>query len=230
MSAKSQKREIINPHAKVLIDCIISNINILTAYRLFKMTLNKILRDISMSQNKKYYWLKLRDDFFERDEVKIIEGQQNGKDYIIFYMKLLLKSVKTEGELFFRDAIPYSPQMLATITGTNIDTVKVAVDLFTSLGLMEKWSNGTLFMLETQNMIGSESKWANYKRVERSKKEQIGQCPNMSKKSPIEIEKDIENEKYQKLNDVLLWKQISKDKKNEKLDNLAQANIHTQVI
>lgn len=196
------------------------------------MTLNKILRDISMSQNKKYYWLKLRDNFFERDEVKIIEGQQNGKDYIIFYMKLLLKSVKTEGELFFRDAIPYSPQMLATITGTNIDTVKVAVDLFTSLGLMEKWSNGTLFMLETQNMIGSESKWANYKRVERSKKEQIGQCPNKSKKSPIEIEieKDIESEKYEKLNEDLLKKQILKDKKNEKLENLAQANAHSLVI
>ncbi len=183
-----------------------------------------------MSQNKKYYWLKLRDDFFERDEVKIIEGQQNGKDYIIFYMKLLLKSVKTEGELFFRDAIPYSPQMLATITGTNIDTVKVAVDIFTSLGLMEKWSNGTLFMLETQNMIGSESKWANYKRVERSKKEQIGQCPNMSKKSPIEIEIDTDNEKWQKINEMMQNKQFSKDKRNEKLENLNQANIHTQVI
>ena len=183
-----------------------------------------------MSQNKKYYWLKLRDDFFERDEVKIIEGQQNGKDYIIFYMKLLLKSVKTEGELYFRDAIPYSPQMLATITGTNIDTVKVAVDLFTSLGLMEKWSNGTLFMLETQNMIGSESKWANYKRVERSKKEQIGQCPNMSKKSPIEIDKEIESEKYEKLNQQLLKKQLTKDLKIGKLENLAQANAHSLVI
>ena len=183
-----------------------------------------------MSQNKKYYWLKLRDDFFERDEVKIIEGQQNGKDYIIFYMKLLLKSVKTEGELYFRDAIPYSPQMLATITGTNIDTVKVAVDLFTSLGLMEKWSNGTLFMLETQNMIGSESKWANYKRVERSKKEQIGQCPNMSKKSPIEIDKEIESEKYEKLNQQLLKKQLTKDLKIGKLENLSEANIYNQVI
>ena len=38
-----------------------------------------------MSQKKKYYWLKLKDDFFDKDEVKIIEGQPNGKDYIIFY-------------------------------------------------------------------------------------------------------------------------------------------------
>ncbi|MCG3658334.1 phage replisome organizer N-terminal domain-containing protein [Aliarcobacter butzleri] len=179
---------------------------------------------------KKYYWLKLRDDFFERDEVKIIEGQTNGKDYIIFYMKLLLKSVKTEGELFFRDAIPYSPQMLATITGTNIDTVKVAVDLFTSLGLMQKFSDGKLFMIETQNMIGSESKWASYKRVERDKKEQIGQCPKMSKKSPIEIDIDIESKKHQKLNDILLQKQICKDKQKARDENLAQQTRDNQII
>ena len=52
----------------------------------------------------------------------------------------------------------------------------------------------------------------------------------MSKKSPIEIEKDIENEKYEKLNEDLLKKQILKDKEIEKLENLAQANTHTQVI
>ena len=38
--------------------------------------------------SKKYYWLKLKDDFFERDEIKIIESQKNGKDYINFYLKL----------------------------------------------------------------------------------------------------------------------------------------------
>ncbi len=43
-----------------------------------------------MSKNKKYYWLKLKEDFFERDEIKIIESQKNGKDYINFYFKLLL--------------------------------------------------------------------------------------------------------------------------------------------
>lgn len=185
-----------------------------------------------MSKNKKYYWLKLKDDFFDRDEIKIIEGEQNGKDYIIFYMKLLLKSIKTEGELFFRDAIPYSVQMLGTITKTNIDTVKVAVELFTSLGLMEKWNNGTLFMIETQNMIGSESKWANYKRVERSKNEKIGQCPEMSKKSQIDIEteKDIEREKYNKLNEILINKQISKDIRRIRDENLALQTRDNELI
>ena len=184
-----------------------------------------------MSQKKKYYWLKLKDDFFDKDEVKIIEGQPNGKDYTIFYMKLLLKSVKTEGELFFKETIPYSPQMLSTITNTNIDTVRVAVDLFISLGLMERWDNGTLFMFETQNMIGSESKWAEYKRAEREKHKEIGQCPNMSKKSPIEI--DIDTRDREEKNEF--WEnwnksQVKKSMKISKLEDLNIANRNNQVL
>lgn len=138
---------------------------------------------------KKFYWLKLKNDFFDREEIKLIESMKNGKEYIIFYLKLLLKSIEDNGKLYFRNTIPYSPEMLASITSTNIDTVKVAVDLFLNLGMMEKWDDGTLFMIETQNMIGSESKWAEYKRNQRAKKE-IGHCPKVSKKIPIDIEKE----------------------------------------
>lgn len=142
------------------------------------------------NDNKKYFWLKLKNDFFDREEIKLIEAMPNGKDYIIFYMKLLLKSIENDGKLYFRNTIPYSPEMLASVTSTNIDTVKVAVDLFLKLGMMEKWDDGTLFMIETQNMIGSESKWAQYKRVQRNQKKEIGHCPKVSKKNPIDIEKE----------------------------------------
>ena len=116
---------------------------------------------------KRYYWLKLNESFFEREEIKVIENMPKGKDYIIFYMKLLLKSIKTEGKLLFRDVIPYTPEMLSSITNTDIDTVRVAIDLFTKLGLMEVWDDGALFMVETKNMIGSETEWARKKRMQR---------------------------------------------------------------
>lgn len=107
--------------------------------------------------SKKYFWLKLQHDFFERDEIKIIESMDNGKDYIIFYMKLLLKSIKTEGELRLSDTIPYNEKMLATITDTNIDIVRSALNMLIELHLMEKWSDATLYMNETNNMIGTET-------------------------------------------------------------------------
>lgn len=119
---------------------------------------------------KRYYWLKLNENFFEREEIKIIENMANGKDYIIFYLKLLLKSIKSEGRLLFRDVIPYTPDMLSAITGTDVDTVKIATDLFIKLELMEVWDDGTLFMKEIQNMIGSETDVARRVRKHRERK------------------------------------------------------------
>lgn len=149
--------------------------------------------------NKRYYWLKLQDNFFDREEIKVVESMKNGKDYILFYMKLLLKSVKTEGELRFRGVIPYTPEMLSSITNTDIDTVMVAVDMFTQLGLMEKWDDGTLFMIETQNMVGSETDSAKRMRKLRKehRKKQLppSQCDENVQNSDIEIDTEIELDK-----------------------------------
>lgn len=158
--------------------------------------------------NKKYYWLKLNIDFFDREEIKLIEGMPNGKDYIIFYMKLLLKSTNTDGRLMFKDIIPYTDEMLATITNTNIDVVRSAVKIFIQLGLMDKLDDGALFMLETQNMIGSETEYARKKREYREKVKQglleDKTQDNIETKKDIvrqEIEKEIELDKDKKIED-----------------------------
>ena len=52
-----------------------------------------------MSKNKKFFWLKLKEDFFENDEIKILESLPNGMAYSNFYLKLLCKSIKNNGVL-----------------------------------------------------------------------------------------------------------------------------------
>ena len=147
--------------------------------------------------SKKYFWLKLHVDFFEREEVKLIENMPNGKEYIIFYMKLLLKSANSDGKLLFKDVIPYTEDMLATVTGINVDVVRTAVKLFLKLGLMQKLSDGALFMLETQKMIGCETEYAKKKREYREKKKvEAIEDKSGTKKDIVQIEdktkKDIE--------------------------------------
>ena len=75
----------------------------------------------------KFYWLKLKRDFFKRHDIRIIEGMPNGKDYVLFYLKLLCESVDHEGNLRFSEQIPYNEQMLSTITDTNVDIVRNAI-------------------------------------------------------------------------------------------------------
>ena len=83
--------------------------------------------------DKKYYWLKLKKRFFKRHDIKIVEDMDNGKDYILFYLKLLCESVDHEGSLRFSDSIPYNEKMLASITSTNIDIVRSAMKVFCEL-------------------------------------------------------------------------------------------------
>ena len=84
----------------------------------------------------KKYWLQLKEDWFEEDAIKWIEDQKNGKEYSLFYMKLMLKSIKTNGILIRQVGkmlIPYEPQSIADLTRTEVDTVIVAMELLKKL-------------------------------------------------------------------------------------------------
>lgn len=105
----------------------------------------------------KYYWLKLQKDFFKRHDIRIIESMTNGKDYILFYLKLLVESVTHEGELRFSETIPYNEEMLATITNTNVDIVRSAMDVFKNLNMIDVLEDSTIFMNEVEKMIGAET-------------------------------------------------------------------------
>ena len=155
-----------------------------------------------MAEGKKFYWLKLKRDFFKRHDIRIIEEMPNGKDYVLFYLKLLLESIDHEGSLRFSDTIPYNEQMLSVITNTNVDIVRSAMKLFIELGMMSIFDDQTIYMAEVEKMIGSESESASRMRRLRQR-QQASLCDGDVQKS--DIEKEIEEEK-----------DIDKDIKNER--------------
>lgn len=137
-------------------------------------------------ENKIYYYLKLKDDFYDSEDIKILESMTNGYLYSNILMKLYLKSLKNGGKLIFKDYIPYDPEMIATITGHNKDVVEKALKIFEAMKLITILDNGTIFMLDIQKMIGSISsegirKQEYRERIEREKMlgTNVGQCPNI---------------------------------------------------
>ena len=109
-----------------------------------------------MADEKRFYWLKLRRDFFKRHDVSIIEDMDNGKDYLIFYLKLLCESIDHDGNLRFSNEIPYTDKMLASVTKTNVDIVRSALKIFTELDMIEVREDKTIYMTELPKMLGSE--------------------------------------------------------------------------
>ena len=172
--------------------------------------------------DKKYYWLKLKKDFFKRHDIKIIEDMDNGKDYILFYLKLLCESVDHEGNLRFSETIPYNEKMLSTITNTNIDIVRSAMKVFTELNMIEVLEDSTIFMRECNKMLGCETYWSEQKRKQR---ESIGQCPTnvqdvqVMSKQEKELEIDIEQ-------DIDL---VSKKESNKREYYLTDAHTHERM-
>ena len=164
-----------------------------------------------MANTKKYYWLKLKEDFFEDDTIDWIEEQPNGEKYSLFYLKLCLKSLRTDGILIRNVGemlIPYDAKKLAEVTKTDVDTVRVAMELFKNIGLIQILENGEIYISQLKNMVGSETSKAQLMRNKREKDKQkaleepkkksgnnvTDALPNRYTEIEKEKEKDIEKE------------------------------------
>ncbi|CAJ1224434.1 phage replisome organizer N-terminal domain-containing protein [Lactococcus lactis] len=157
-----------------------------------------------MADNKKYYYMRLKENFFDSDEMIILENMDNG-DGIIYsniLLKLYLRSLKYEGRLMFNERIPFNPQMLSTIVRHPVGVVEKALKAFVDLGLVEVMDNGAIYMLDIQNFIGKTSTEADRKKIYRAQiaKEkglliEDGQMSGqMSDERTPEIELEIERE------------------------------------
>ena len=171
-----------------------------------------------MSDNKKYYYLRLKDNFFDSDELKILESMKDGYLYSNILLKLYLRSLKNEGKLVVNERIPYNAEMLASVTGHQVGTIKQALSMFKELGLIEVLENGAIYMLDIQNFIGKGSTEADRQRLydrrisEERKQNKLTQSRNLEeicKKSTPEIEIEIELEK-----DIEIEKEIHSSAKS----------------
>ena len=157
-----------------------------------------------MSDNKKYYYLRLKDNFFDSDELKILESMKDGYLYSNILLKLYLRSLKNDGKLVVNDRIPYNAEMLASVTGHQVGTVKQALSIFKDLGLIDVLENGAIYMLDIQNFIGRGSSEADRKReyrqrIENDRTNVQTKVQQISEKSPPEIEIEIEIEKEKEI-------------------------------
>ena len=155
---------------------------------------------------KRFYWLKLKRDFFKRHDIRIIESLPNGKDYVLFYLKLLVESIDHEGSLRFSDTIPYNAEMLATITDMNIDIVRTAMKVFSDFGMVDVLEDKTIYMTEVQRMIGSAVDNDNANRQRRFREAQkeraLLECYDGVTKNNESKSKSIEKETYKEVKRV----------------------------
>lgn len=174
-----------------------------------------------MADSKKYYWIKLKTDFFDQDTIDFLMGQENGAEYVVIYQMLLLKTAQQGGYLGTKMAevmVPYDIKKIVRDTKYfDYDTVTIALELFKKLGLVYEESNHILKLAGAEQFVGSESKWAEKKRIYRDSQRTIQGQIEDNVRQEIDIDKEIEKEKDIEID-------IDTDKKKKKKSAKADLN------
>jgi len=152
-----------------------------------------------MADNRKYYYLKLKESFFEDAKVislqHVTERDENGKEFPVGYLycdillKMYLMSLQTEGKLLIEDSVPYSAELIASMCRHDVETVRKALEQFKRFKLIEVIENGAIYMTDIQNYVGKSSTEADRVRKYRSRIKEDGNCVISKPKSEeIQIE------------------------------------------
>lgn len=125
-----------------------------------------------MSDNtRRFYWLKLKEDFFDDKVIKYLRRLPEGSNLVIIYLKMQLKSLKTEGLLKYDGILPTCEDELALLLDEDPMLVRGAINALEKMGVVERWENDALYMAAMQELIGTESSSAARVRRHREKKQ-----------------------------------------------------------
>lgn len=193
-----------------------------------------------MADNEKYYYIKLKDNYFEQDNIKVLESMKNGHIYSLIIIKLYLKASKTDGQLMMTQRIPYDPNnvgVLASVIGHDVDHVKEAIRLGIELDLIKIIDGKEIWMTEIQNMIGKSSTEADRIRLYRKKLDEKllpestdvqmydKSTPEIEREKEKEIKKDIYSGVYAEIISYLNERTSSRYRNTESTKKLIRARL-----
>ena len=147
-----------------------------------------------MSENKRYYWYKMKTDFFEEMIIKFLKKQKKGDTMILLFQKIMLCSLKNDGYIYYKRMFPTFAEELALAIGAKPDIIRDLLDILIKFEAIEKVDENTYYIKMIENCVGSETDSARIKRQQRSTAES-GQCPDNVRNCPPEIEKETDKEK-----------------------------------
>lgn len=127
-------------------------------------------------QNKRYYWLKLKDDFFRQKEIKQLRKIAGGEVFIIIYLKMLLRSLQDDGKLYYEGIEDDFPAELALDIDEDVENVKITIAYLQAKGILVQSSTDEYKLLTAGEMTGSEGYSAERVRRFRSKQQLALQC------------------------------------------------------
>lgn len=198
-------------------------------------------------KKKRYYWLQLKEDFFNQKEIKLLRRIAGGDTYTIIYLKMLLISLKDEGKLYFEAIGDNFAEEVALSLDEAPEDVAITISYLEKKGLLEIIEDDEYFLNRVPELLGSEAYSTQRSRRHRAKKKlqenaQSLQCNNdetqlqqgatkRRDREDIEIEKSNNKPSIKELTERFnsLWKEYPNKKGKEKAFKSYQKAIKDSV-
>lgn len=185
-----------------------------------------------MAEPKRYFWLKLHKDFFQRKEIKRLRKIAGGDTYTIIYLKMLLRSIMSEGKLYFDGLEENFCSELALDLDESEENVQITVTYLLNSGLLEMRSEDEYYLPDTKNSTGCETAVAARVRRHRDKKKAL-QCNTdvtqvkhfCNGEIEIEKEKELYKEIEHRERDRDITISTTREKRKEENSSLSVSNI-----
>lgn len=151
---------------------------------------------------KRYYWLKFKEDFFDFKGVKKLRKLAGGDTYVIIYLKMLLRSLKTDGVLEYCGIEDDFAKELALDLDEEVDNVRVVLTIITGCGMCEFYDENHIFLPYVGENTGSETastqRWRDWKKRQNEMKAlETNTVPTLPQRT-ANAEKEIENRDREK--------------------------------
>lgn len=177
-------------------------------------------------KQKRYFWLKLKEDWFNGTTEKYLKSLPAGDSLLITYLKIQLMSLKTEGFLKYERLLPSAEEEIAMLIDEPVNNVRLLINVLLKTGAIERLDDNSLYLLSLQNLIGSEG--SSTDRVRRFRERQKAlQCNNNQLQIEGEIssnyELDNENPKTLQCNTS-----VTQSETDEKLETLQNLDLKAQ--
>ena len=155
-----------------------------------------------MANEKRYYWLKFREDFFESKRIKRLRRMAGGDTYLIIYLKMQLKALKTGGVLQYTGVEDCAADEIALDIDEEPDNVKIVLTYLLANGLCECSDNINYLLPYVLKNTGSETAgtqrwrdWKNRKTLESNANMLESNATPTQLQQNANVEKEIEKDK-----------------------------------
>jgi len=149
-----------------------------------------------MATGKRFYWMKLKESFMTSDTIDYFMSQPDGANYVVLYQMLCLKTINTDGRLsrqIGEVVIKYDiPKIQRDLKWFSADTIRVALNLYKSFGLVYEDIDGVLVLADHNNLVGCETDWGEKKRRQRNSPA-LQSGDNVPTDVPTTVPTEIEN-------------------------------------